>query len=75
MLIIPQVILKLKADQANVILIALSSPRQCWFSDLLALLIWPPICFPLQSDLLSQNHICILRSTPYISLLGCFVVK
>lgn len=71
-LIIPQVILKMKLDCAKLILVAPSWPKQCWFSDLLALSVQPPIFLPFHPDLLTQHHIqvCFQRSAPCISQHG-----
>lgn len=77
-LIIIQVILKLRADHGKLIQISLAWPRQCWFSDLLMLPI-QPLWYPFLSiPTYSQRSMvtpCIPRSALCISQCGCFMVE
>ncbi|XP_067398957.1 uncharacterized protein [Emydura macquarii macquarii] len=54
--LLPQVLLKIKRDRADIILIAPAWPRQHWYSMLLDLSITEPIPLPRRCDLISQDH-------------------
>ncbi|XP_065406172.1 uncharacterized protein LOC122174245 [Chrysemys picta bellii] len=54
--LVHKVLLKLRRDQAQVILVAPAWPRQHWYTTLLELSVQTPIPLPLCPDLISQDH-------------------
>lgn len=59
--LVHKVLLKVRRDKADVILVAPAWPCQCWYPVLLDLSIQTPLHFPPSSDLISQNHSHLLH--------------
>lgn len=75
--LIHKVLLKIRGDQARVILIAPAWACQHWFATLLAWSVKPPISLLLGSDLMSQNHGCLFHPSLHTLHLmyGCSMAR
>ncbi|XP_063954936.1 uncharacterized protein LOC135153934 [Lytechinus pictus] len=64
--LIPQVLMKVKEDQAWLLLVAPNWQRSCWFPQLLELLEGDPLILPLRSDIASQPLSGIMHPWPAV---------
>nr|XP_054759272.1 uncharacterized protein LOC129265291 [Lytechinus pictus] len=73
--LIPQVLRKVKEDQAWLLLVAPNWPRRHWFPQLLELLEGDPLTLPLRSDIVSQPLSGITHPRPAVLHLTAWLLS
>lgn len=70
--LLPRVLCKVRQDKASLIVIAPPCPHKYWLSQLLDLSVSAPLLLPLRTDVVLQNHSCLLHpNLKALHLLAC----